>query len=76
MPVPSILSDDDLYQFLIGGLHEDRVELVRTWLDADPTHTERLARFAVRDDFAALGSVLEPGDELGSFDRQGRDGSH
>jgi hypothetical protein len=36
----------------------------------------QLRRQPAPDDFAALGSVLEPGDELGSFDRQGRDGSH
>ncbi|QJW94816.1 hypothetical protein FTUN_2340 [Frigoriglobus tundricola] len=57
MPGPSIPSDDDLHQFLLGALPEERVERVRAWLDAAPAHAERLAGLAAPDEFAARGGA-------------------
>jgi serine/threonine protein kinase len=61
MPLASTLSDDELRLFLLGDLSEERVEYVRAWLDADPAHAERLARFQVQDDLvvAVRGGVSE-----------------
>ena len=59
----SIPSDDDLRQFLLGALPEERVAVVRAWLDADPAHAARLSRFVIHDEFTAAvggGSAGEP----------------
>ena len=45
-PVPS---DDELRSFLLGTLSAERVEVVRDWLSADPSHAARLDRLPVRD---------------------------
>lgn len=51
MSVSSTPSDDELHQFLLGGLPEERVDWVRAWLDSDPAHAARLARFQFQDEF-------------------------
>ncbi len=49
MPAVPIPADDDLRRFLLGTLPADRVEYVRTWLDADSLHASRLDRIAAND---------------------------
>lgn len=46
VPVPS---DDELLAFLLGTLPTERGDMVRLWLDADPTHAARLDKLAPRD---------------------------
>ena len=63
MTVPPISPDDDLRGFLLGTLPADRAEVVRAWLEADPTRAADLERFVARDDLTdALGnrSPVEP----------------
>jgi hypothetical protein len=53
MSIASMPSDEELRQFLLGALPEDRVDSVRAWLDRDPAHAARLAGLAVQNEFAA-----------------------
>jgi hypothetical protein len=45
-------TEDELRQFLLGALTQERVEAVRIWLEADPTNAVRLAAIVLPAEFA------------------------
>lgn len=49
MSAPAVPPDATLRAFLLGALPPESAEDVRRWLDADPAHADRLARFADTD---------------------------